>query len=107
MRFALPPLQRRLDPRFKPTHSACRRVSAEIVEPVSLRESIKPLLFGNFGARQLLARSRRHRFELGHRRPADGGVARPVLDHQFSNEVRTLQDDASARRARGEFAEIG
>jgi hypothetical protein len=52
-RLAQPPLQRHLARDSNRPSTGLPLVCAEIVEPVSLREPIKPLLLGNFGTRQI------------------------------------------------------
>src|SRR5438445_123949 len=76
---------RRVEPCFQDTRSPGGGVfhipiGAKIAEPIFLRQPIHPMLFRDFLARQPLTETRLHRFQFGHRRAADSGIAGAVLD---------------------------
>src|SRR5436190_840273 len=81
-------------------------VDAEVVEPVSLRQAIQPILLRYFVAGIVLRRPRLHHVQLRQRRAAYRSVAGAVLLDQLLEQIRPFQHDAAARRRLRQRAEV-
>src|SRR2546423_1973724 len=81
-------------------------VGAEVVDPEPLCQAIQPARLRDFVTGVVLGSSRLHALEFGQCRAARRRIAGAVRFHEPFQQIRSLQNDAAARRIPRQLAEL-